>query len=104
MLKRFGQVLLIVFLMAALMFIGSNVEAAAPYVEYKSKYDLNTQKTKDEYHRIGVKGKKLYGEVGKDSAEIGYKLKFDKLIIKGKAESTKDFKKTTLETEVRYTF
>ena len=98
MLKRF---LLIVL---APMFIGSNVEAAAPYVEYKSKYDLNTQKTKDEYLRIGVKGKKLYGEVGKDSAEVGYKLKFDKLTIKGKAESTKDFKKTTLETEVRYTF
>jgi hypothetical protein len=77
---------------------------AAPYIEYKNKYDLRVQQSKDNYVRIGYKTSKLYGEVGKDSAEVGYKIKASNFTFKGKVESTEDFKKTTLETEVRVTF
>ena len=82
-----------------LLLIGSNVEAARPYIEYKNKYDL---KSKENFLRIGVQGKHFYFESDNKSAEAGYKFKKEKITFKGKVESTK--KKTTLETEIRYTF
>ena len=87
-----------------IMFVCTSTAHAAPYIEYKNKYDLRIQESKDNYVRIGYKAKKVYAEVGKDSAEIGYKFKKDNFTIKGKVESTNDFKKTGLETEIRYTF
>ena len=45
-----------------------------------------------------------YLEVGKDSGEAGYKFKKGNFTLKGKLESTKNFQKNGLETEVRYTF
>ncbi len=93
----------IVFLIITLSFLSLDTKAS-PYLEYKHKYDLRIKETKDTYLRLGYKGKKMYAEIGKDSAEIGYKLKIDRIVFKGKAESTQDFKKTSLETEVRYTF
>ncbi len=86
------------------MFVCTSTAHAAPYIEYKNKYDLRIQESKDNYVRVGYKAKKVYGEIGKDSAEIGYKFKKDNFTIKGKVESTNDFKKTGLETEIRYTF
>ncbi len=103
MFKRFVQVTPIVALMSALMFIGSNVEAS-PYIEYKHKYDLTIKEKKDDYIRVGYKVNKVYAEVGQDSAEVGYKFKASGLTVKGKVESTNDFEKTSLETEIRYTF
>jgi len=87
-----------------IMLIGSNVEAATPYIEYKNKYDLKTLKSKENFLRIGVKGKHFYFESDNKSAEAGYKFKKEKITFKGKVESTKKFEKTTLETEIRYTF
>lgn len=102
--KNWKETLLaLVFIGSVFMFLSLDIKAA-PYVEYKHKYDVRMKDTKDTYLRLGYKGKKMYAEIGKDSAEIGYKLKIDKIVFKGKAESTNDFKKTSLETEVRYTF
>jgi len=91
-------------LFITLLLIGSNVEAATPYIEYKNKYDLKTLKSKDNFLRLGVKGKHFYFESDNKSAEAGYKFKKEKITFKGKVESTKKFEKTTLETEIRYTF
>jgi hypothetical protein len=73
------------------------------YIEYKNKYDLTKNKTEN-FLRLGVKGKHFYIESGNKSAEAGYKFQHEKITFKGKVESTKNFKKTTLETEVRVTF
>ena len=76
---------------------------AAPYLEYKYK-SLLTTKTSS-FARVGYKfSKNYYLEVGKDSAEAGYKFKKGNFTLKGKLESTKDFSKNGLETEIRYTF
>jgi len=76
---------------------------AAPYLEYKYK-SLLTTKTSS-FTRVGYKfSKNYYLEVGKDSAEAGYKFKKGNFTLKGKLESTKDFNKNGLETEIRYTF
>jgi hypothetical protein len=76
---------------------------AAPYLEYKYK-SLLTTKTSS-FTRVGYKfSKNYYLEVGKDSAEAGYKFKKGNFTLKGKLESTKDFSKNGLETEIRYTF
>lgn len=83
-------------LLITLLLIGSNVEAATPYIEYKNK------NLKENFLRIGVQGKHFYFEAATKSAEAGYKFKKEKITFKGKVESTK--KKTTLETEIRYTF
>ena len=85
-------------LLITLLLIGSNVEAARPYIEYKNK------NLKENSLRIGVQGKHFYFEAATKSAEAGYKFKKEKITFKGKVESTKKFKKTTLETEIRYTF
>jgi len=86
-------------LFITLLLIASNVEAARPYIEYKNKYDL---KSKENFLRIGAQGKHFYFEAATKSAEAGYKFKRENFTFKGKVESTK--KKTTLETEIRYTF
>ena len=78
------------------MLIALNVEAVRPYIEYKNK------NLKENFLRIGVQGKHFYFESDNKSAEAGYKFKKEKITFKGKVESTK--KKTTLETEIRYTF
>jgi len=84
-------------LLITLLLIGLNVEAVRPYIEYKNK------NLKENFLRIGVQGK-FYFESDNKSAEAGYKFKKEKITFKGKVESTKKFKKTTLETEIRYTF
>ena len=85
-------------LLITLLLIGLNVEAVRPYIEYKNK------NLKENFLRIGVQGKHFYFEAATKSAEAGYKFKKEKITFKGKVESTKKFKKTTLETEIRYTF
>tara|TARA_R110001599_G_scaffold234523_1_gene433697 strand:+ start:57 stop:386 length:330 start_codon:yes stop_codon:yes gene_type:complete len=79
---------------------------AATYVEYKYKQSLDTSSKTSKYLRVGHKFKNnFYVETGKDSAEIGYKKKIlPNLVVKGKIESTNDFQKNGLETEIRYTF
>ena len=76
---------------------------AAPYVEYKRNDTLLTGKT-SEFMRVGYQFEKnFYGEIGRDSSEIGYKFKPVKnFTIKGKVERVNG--KDKLETEVRYTF
>ena len=78
---------------------------ADPYVEYKYKQSLDTGSKTSKYLRAGYKFENnFYVESGNDSAEIGYKKIFGNLVVKGKIESTNDFDKNGLETEVRYTF
>jgi hypothetical protein len=83
----------------------SSLVTADPYVEYKYKQSLDTSSKTSKYLRAGYKFKNnFYIESGKDSAELGYKKKFGNLVVKGKIESTNDFQKNGLETEIRYTF
>ena len=79
---------------------------AAPYLEYKYKSVLEDPRTKtSSFTRVGYKfSKNYYMEIGDGSAEAGYKFKKGGFTLKGKLESTKDFSKNGLETEVRYTF
>jgi hypothetical protein len=79
---------------------------ADPYLEYKYKSLLESPTTKtSSFTRVGYKfSKNYYLEVGKDSGEAGYKFKKGNFTLKGKLESTKNFQKNGLETEVRYTF
>lgn len=78
---------------------------ADAYVEYKYKQSLDTSSKTSKYLRAGYKFENnFYIESGKDSAELGYKKKFGNLVVKGKVESTNDFEKNGLETEIRYTF
>ena len=86
-----------------LLLLLSSQATANPYIEYKNKYDLRDG-SKENFLRLGVKGKHFYIESGNKSAEAGYKFQHEKITFKGKVESTKNFKKTTLETEVRVTF
>jgi len=65
----------------------------------------------DQYHLIGTKcGKCLEAGPMTDgySFETGYKFKMDNLVIKGKFEGAdsdkRDYIKSQLETEIRYTF
>jgi hypothetical protein len=87
-----------------LLLLLSSQAIANPYIEYKNKYDLQLNESKENFLRLGVKGKHFYIESGNKSAEAGYKFQHEKITFKGKVESTKNFKKTTLETEVRVTF
>ena len=64
---------------------------ANPYIEYKNKYDLRDG-SKEDFLRLGVKGKHFYIESGNKSAEAGYKFQHEKITFKGKVESTKNFK------------
>ena len=79
---------------------------AAPYLEYKYKSLLEDPIVKtSSFTRVGYKfSKNYYMEIGDGSAEAGYKFKKGGFTLKGKLESTKDFSKNGLETEVRYTF
>lgn len=79
---------------------------AAPYLEYKYKSLLEDPVVKtSSFTRVGYKfSKNYYMEIGDGSAEAGYKFKKGGFTLKGKLESTKDFSKNGLETEVRYTF
>lgn len=91
------------YIMLALL-VSSSI-AADPYVEYKYKQSLDTSSKTSKYLRAGYKFENnFYIESGKDSAELGYKKKFGNLVVKGKIESTNDFEKNGLETEIRYTF
>jgi len=95
---------LTILLIAAVILFAS-VPEADPYVEYKYKQSLDTSSKTSKYLRVGYKFKNnLYLESGDDSAELGYKKKFGNLVMKGKIESTNDFNKNGLETEIRYTF
>lgn len=76
---------------------------AKPYIEYKYKSELLTKTSS--FTRVGYKfSKNYYMEVGDGSAEAGYKFKKGNFTLKGKVESTKDFGKNGVETELRYTF
>lgn len=90
-------------LYALTLILLSPVVFAAPYVEYKRTDALLTGKT-SEFMRVGYTFQKnFYGEIGKDSSEIGYKFKpASNFTIKGKVERVNG--KDKLETEVRYTF
>jgi len=95
---------LTVYLIAGTILFATSTEAAT-YVEYKYKQSLDTSSKTSKYLRVGYKFKNnLYVESGNDSAELGYKKKFGNLVVKGKIESTNDFDKNGLETEIRYTF
>ena len=86
-----------------LLLLLSSQAIANPYIEYKNKYNLKTEKSEN-FLRLGVKGKHFYIESGNKSAEAGYKFQHEKITFKGKVETTNAFKKTSLETEVRVTF
>ena len=96
------------YLIAATILFAAAVDAN-PYVEYKNSTKFthisDSMKT-TEYLRVGYKFEKnYYVEFGKDSGEAGYKFKLnDNLVVKGKIETTGNFSKHGLETEVRYTF
>jgi hypothetical protein len=76
---------------------------AAPYVEYKRTEKINPHASVAEYMRAGYEYRAVYLEIGKDSAEAGYKWKPVKnLVVKGKAERIDG--KVKLENEIRYTF
>jgi len=95
------------YLIAATILFASASDAE-PYIEYKNSTKFthisDSMKT-TEYLRVGYKFEKnYYVEFGKDSAEAGYKFKKGNFTLKGKLESTKDFSKNGLETEIRYTF
>jgi hypothetical protein len=78
---------------------------ADTYVEYKHKRSLDVSGKTSQFVRIGHKFENnFYLEVGKDSAETGYKKKFGNFVMKGKVESTNNFDKNGLEVEARYTF
>ena len=83
----------------------ATLSKADPYVEYKYKQSLDTSSKTSKYLRAGYKFKNnFYIETGKESAEIGFKKKLGSMVIKGKIESTADFEKNGLETEIRYIF
>ena len=89
----------------ASVILWSACASADGYVEYKYKSDLDSSKTSD-YLRLGYKFENnFYIETGEESAELGYKMKVhERLLVKGKIESTKDFSKNGAEVEVRYVF
>lgn len=93
------------YVVAGLIFFATTTEAA-PYLEYKYKSLLEDPTVKtSSFARVGYKfSKNYYMEVGEGSAEAGYKFKKGNFTLKGKLESTKDFSKNGLETEIRYTF
>ena len=79
--------------------------SADTYVEWKHKQSLDTSSKTSDYVRVGHKFKNnLYFELGEDSAETGFKKKFNNLLVKGKIESTNDFDKNGAEVEIRYVF
>lgn len=85
------------------LFSAITIANADAYVEYKHKQSLDTSSKTSQYLRAGYKFKNnLYFETGDDSAEVGFKKKFKKLVVKGKIESTNDFTKNGAEVEVRY--
>ena len=96
--------LMVYFLAATVLF--ATTTDAEPYLEYKYKSLLEDPVAKtSSFTRVGYKfSKNYYAEVGDGSAEAGYKFKKGGWTLKGKLESTKDFSKNGLETEIRYTF
>ena len=96
--------LMVYFLAATVLF--ATTTDAEPYLEYKYKSLLEDPTVKtSSFTRVGYKfSKNYYAEVGDGSAEAGYKFKKGGFTLKGKLESTKDFSKNGLETEIRYTF
>ena len=96
--------LMVYFLAATVLF--ATTTDAEPYLEYKYKSLLEDPVAKtSSFTRVGYKfSKNYYAEVGDGSAEAGYKFKKGGFTLKGKLESTKDFSKNGLETEIRYTF
>jgi len=95
---------MVYFLAATVLF--ATTTDAEPYLEYKYKSLLEDPVAKtSSFTRVGYKfSKNYYAEVGDGSAEAGYKFKKGGWTLKGKLESTKDFSKNGLETEIRYTF
>ena len=92
-------------IIALCAFLLPTVVIADTYVEYKYKTSLDVSGKTSQFVRVGHKFENnFYLEVGKDSAETGYKKKFGNLVMKGKVESTNDFDKNSLEIEARYTF
>ena len=93
------------YVILGVMFFATQGEAS-PYLEYKYKSLLEDPTVKtSSFTRVGYKfSKNYYMEIGDDSAEAGYKFKKGNFTLKGKLESTKDFSKNGLETEIRYTF
>ena len=92
-------------LIALFAFLLPTAVIADTYVEYKHKRSLDVSGKTSHFVRVGHKFENnFYLEVGKDSAETGYKKKFGNLVMKGKVESTNDFDKNSLEIETRYTF
>ena len=96
--------LMVYFLAATVLF--ATTTDAEPYLEYKYKSLLEDPVAKtSSFTRVGYKfSKNYYMEIGDGSAEAGYKFKKGGWTLKGKLESTKDFSKNGLETEIRYTF
>ena len=96
--------LMVYFLAATVLF--ATTTDAEPYLEYKYKSLLEDPVAKtSSVTRVGYEfSKNYYMEIGDGSAEAGYKFKKGGFTLKGKLESTKDFSKNGLETEIRYTF
>lgn len=94
------------FLLFAITVIqASTAVTAESYIEYKHKRSLDHSGKTSQFVRVGRKFENnFYLEVGKDSAEGGYKKKFGNFVMKGKVESINDFNKNGLEVEARYTF
>tara|TARA_R110001592_G_scaffold183051_2_gene426554 strand:- start:109 stop:429 length:321 start_codon:yes stop_codon:yes gene_type:complete len=102
------------FVVGALLLVSTEA-VAEPYIEYKNELPFKGEKSQDvtQHLRLGYQfDNKMYLEAGPMTDgygfETGYKFKMDNLIIKGKFEGAdsdeRDYIKSKLETEIRYTF
>ena len=102
------------FVVGALLLVSTEA-VAEPYVEYKNELPFKGEKSQDVAHhlRLGYQfDNKMYFEAGPMtdgySFETGYGVKMGNLVIKGKFEGAdsdeRDYIKSKLETEIRYTF
>ena len=103
------------FLLIILLFFWSTLAIANPYLEFKNTVPFKDyhSETSTSHLRLGYKfDNNFYVEGGAmsngSSYEAGYKFKKGKWTIKGKWEgsdsSKKDYFKSKIETEFRYTF
>ena len=87
-------------IIALCAFLLPTVVIADTYVEYKYKTSLDVSGKTSQFVRVGHKFENnFYLEVGKDSAETGYKKKFGNLVMKGKVEVQMTLTRTALKSK-----
>ena len=103
------------YMTVAALLLVSTEAVAAPYIEYKNELPFKGEKSQDvtQHLRLGYQfDNNIYLEAGPMTDgygfETGYKFRMDNLVIKGKFEGAdsdeRDYIKSKLETEIRYTF